>query len=174
VRELLEQPTVGAFELARAAAPLVDPLLGHDRDRLSGEHDRDRHQTGLVLAARGRFELLVGDLARLEGGDDHGQLVARARRAHEVGGVHRLGRCRPDLGDHAPVAGSGGHVQEQVGEGEIGEHPPFGHEAVEVRHLVAIEDGVLTGELGQLGHTASLPHQRPARGHSVAWHTITS
>ena len=73
-------------------------------------------------------------------------------RADPVGVVHGLARRRAHLADDQPALVLRRHVQQQVGEAEVGEHAPLRRQAVEVRHLVAVERGVVADERGERGH----------------------
>ncbi len=59
------------------------------------------------------------------------------------------------LGPLAGVAGVRGgqrHQEQEVGEGEVGQHRPRPEEALEVLELVGRQVGVLVGQLGRGGH----------------------
>ena len=73
----------------------------------------------------------------------------RRRLGRAGGGVHR-------------------HQQEEVGEGEVGQHAPAPEQALEVLELLGLEVGVALGQLGRGGHqplpTSAAGAPAPATG----------
>jgi hypothetical protein len=69
-----------------------------------------------------------------------------------VGDVHRLVGRGSHLIDDQPLAGCRAHVQQEIGEAEIGKERPLGGEPVQVVDVVAFERRVLAGQFGERGH----------------------
>ena len=149
--EAVEDRHVGALELARRAARPLDPLAGQDGDRRAVAVDGDGEHPGRVGQVL-QLDVALHDLARAERARQHRRLGRVGEAADPVGVVHGLRGRRPHLADDQPAVVLRRHVQQQVGEAEVGQRVPLRGEPVEVRHLVAIEAGVVTDEGGERGH----------------------
>ena len=139
--ELFEDEGVVAFELAERPARTDLPLLReHGDDAVSVPH-RDREHPGVVdlVAASVNLDRALDSLAEAEGLLDQFGLVAVGPGPDVVGDVHRLVGGGAHLVDDQPLAGVGSHVQQQVGEAEVGEERPLGSQPVQVVDVVAVE-----------------------------------
>ena len=67
-------------------------------------------------------------------------------RADPVGAVDGLRRRRADLADDQPAIVLRRHVEQQVGEADVGEQPPLRRQPVEVADLLTVERGVFPDE----------------------------
>ena len=109
----------------------------------------DAHPFGAV-----RLEHLAHD--DLPGGPrlaDEGALSPGEDLADPVRPIHRLTSRGSDLAeDEPPVAGGFGRQEQEVGEAEVGEHPPLGDKALEVGDLHASERRLVPCELGEGRH----------------------
>ena len=56
------------------------------------------------------------------------------------------------MGDDDPLPVVVRHVEEQIGEGQVGQQAPLADQALEMIDLVAVEGRVLPGELAKRGH----------------------
>ena len=83
--------------------------------------------------------------------------VVVGRDADVVGDVDRLARCRAHLADHQPRPVVDRHVQQQVGEAQIGEQTAFEEELLEVGDVGARQRGVLPGQVTDRRHAPSVP-----------------
>ena len=169
-REPAEQADVRAFQFARLAAAAATPLPREHGDDIVAATHRDGHQVHGLGHGLHR-DLVFTDLAGGHRPVQHGPLGVRfgADIVHRVDGG---AGGRAHLRQRQPSAVARGHVQEQVGEGQVGEHAPLADEPLEVIDLLASEGRVLPSEFAEGGHTpTSVPRQRAAtaihlpRGH---------
>jgi hypothetical protein len=94
-------------------------------------HHRDREHARLVGEVL-HLHVAFDDHAAVRGAGEHRSLGVIGPRTDPVGLVDRLAGGRPDLADGEPPPVVGRQIEQQVGEAEIGQHPPLGHEPVEV------------------------------------------
>ena len=150
-REAVEDRQIGALERARWAAGPLDPLAGENGDQLTVAANRHRLHTRLIGQLLDA-DLALDDLAVVERLRQHRSLRLVGPTAHPVGVVDGLRRRGAHLTDGEPLAVAGGHVEQQVGEAEVGEHAPLGHQPVEMCHLFTVQPCVFSCEISEQSH----------------------
>ena len=148
--EAVEDRHVRALELARRRARPARPTRGSARRSCR----RRRSAPGWPASAPSRAAPRPSTSPSVISPDVNAEVEHRllghvGERADPVGVVHGLAGRRADLADDQPALVLRRHVQQQVGEAEVGEHAPLGRQPVEVRHLVAIERRVVPDECGE-------------------------
>ncbi len=123
------------------------PALPPDRD---GLHPHRHVLTPLRVA-------LADDPALVQRHVQHRPTAARDQVADHVVQVRGGAGVRPHLRQR-DVAGAvpGRHPQHQVGEGEVGEQLPLGHQEVDPLHIGAVQGGVVAHQLVQGRHPPTL------------------
>ena len=136
LREAIEDGQVGPLQLARLAAGPRRPLLRQHRDDATlAPHRYGEHPGDAGHALHG--DLALHPVARGVGPAEHRDLRLVGPRADPVGDVQRLAGHRADVAHHQPpaVAVAVGAVEQHVGEAEVGQHPPVGHQPQEVEDV---------------------------------------
>jgi len=160
-REAVEEPEIGALQFARLAPGAARPFPGEHRDHSPlVTHGDGRHAA--LVGDPGDGDVTLDDPVRLDGAGEQRTVGIAHADPDEVGDVDGLPRRGAHLGHHDPVALSRPHVQEEVGEAEVGEHAPFAHQVGEVADLLLGEIRVLTREFTDGRHVRpSLPPSLP-------------
>ena len=153
-RKSLEDPQIGALELARLPAGAVRPLARQHRDRLVAVAHRDG-QHARRLGQQVDSDLALGDLAGLERRCQQRPLVVGGH-TDIVGEVDRLAGGRADLGNDQPLGIGRRNVQQQIGEAQVGEQAPLADQLFEMIDLVASQRRVLPAEFAQRCHAIVL------------------
>ena len=128
--------------------------------------------TGMASARTGTPLVQSGSLSRqircsVRAVSSSAALPWTALGADHVVGERRGPRRRPHLRDGHPAASRravwrpDGHPQDQVGERQVGEELPVGHQRVQPLQVGAAEAGVAPGEVGKRRHAPIMLHSRP-------------
>ena len=151
-RKPFEDVAVGALQMPGASTG-TGRQPGHDRHHLAVAAHRDALESDRLVAGLDP-DLPAGHLAGLVARGDQWPVAHAHRLAHQVvldhGGA--VGRSHLAQNDHlrtlaGVVVGDGGH-QCQVGERQVGEHPPGPQQPQQMGQLHLVESGALQGQFG--------------------------
>ena len=165
-REPLERLEVRALELAGLAGERHRGFTGEQRDEPAGAAHRDAlHAHAFLRADRVRVGLdqLAGAPATRA---SSGRSTSSTTVPDEVLRVVGLAGDRPHLREHhEPVAlfARDRREQHQVGEREVGERAPAGHEPLEVHEVGPAEPRAQPGQVVERAHESTVRARRRSR-----------